>query len=550
MQWKDILEILLFALPLLLLAPRFGYWLAHRLDQEQPTNFEYNFFKFFGFRFGPQTAKEYFKDLLIFHLLGLLAFFLIIYGIRLATEPMSWHLALNTAVSFITNTNWQAYSGEVSLAPLMQMLAPTVQNFLSAATGMAVMFALIRGLRNKDSNTVGNYWLDLFRSIGYVLLPLSIFLAFILMSQGVVQTFDSVINYVTLEGQHAQLQLGPVASQLAIKQLGTNGGGHFGVNSAHPFENPTALSNYLQLVAILFLPIALVFTYGEMLGRRKHAWTIFSVMASIYGIGIVVSLLAEHSSNPALQGMPFLEGKEWRFGKTASILWSTATTAASNGSVNAMHSSLSPIAGMVALFNILLGEIIFGGVGAGMYGMVIFILLTLFLCGLMVGRTPEYLGKKIEAYDMKLVLLALIAPSCTVLIGTLLSLVTDVGLSSRSTSGPHGLSEVLYAWGSASNNNGSAFAGLNANTIFYNVGLSIAMLIGRFGVIFPVLWLAQSFSKKKILAGNAGQMSIESWMFGFLLFSIIAIVGALTFFPSLLLGPVLEHLLMLRAHVM
>ncbi|MEK6625043.1 MAG: potassium-transporting ATPase subunit KdpA, partial [Bdellovibrionota bacterium] len=389
MHLKDYLEILLFILPLILLAPRYGYWVAHRLDQEQPTNFEYNFFSFFGFHFRPQSAKEYFKDLLIFHILGLLLFFLIVYGIRLATEPMSWHLALNTAVSFITNTNWQAYSGEVSLAPLLQMLGPTVQNFLSAATGMAVMFALIRGLRNRDreSNTVGNYWLDLFRSISYVLLPLSIFVAFVLMSQGVVQTFDSLLTYVTLEGQHAQLQLGPVASQVAIKQLGTNGGGYFGVNSAHPFENPTAFSNYIQLLSILFLPVALVFTYGEMLGRRKHAWTIFSVMAGIFAIGLIVSLVAEHSSNPALQGLPFLEGKEWRFGKTASILWSTATTAASNGSVNAMHSSLSPIAGMVALFNIFLGEIIFGGVGAGMYGMVIFILLTLFLCGLMVGRT-------------------------------------------------------------------------------------------------------------------------------------------------------------------
>ncbi len=550
MQWKDALEILLFVFPLILIAPRYGYWLARRLDQDNPTIFEYNFFKLFAIKTQAQTGKEYFKDLIIFHTLGLIVFFVIIYAFRLATEPMSWHLALNTAVSFVTNTNWQAYSGEVSLTSFMQMLAPTVQNFLSAATGMAVMLVLVRGLRNRNCQTIGNYWLDLFRSITYVLLPLSILLAIFLMSQGVVQTFDSHVEYLTLEGLRAHLHLGPVASQVAIKQLGTNGGGYFGVNSAHPFENPTALSNYFQLLSIVFLPITLVFTYGEMLNRRKHAWTIFLVMAFIFVLGLIVSLAAEHASNPALQNLPFLEGKEWRFGKTASILWSSATTAASNGSVNAMHSSLSPIAGLVALFNILLGEIIFGGVGAGMYGMVIFILLTLFLCGLMVGRTPEYLGKKIEAYDMKLVLLALIAPSCTVLLGTILSLVTQTGMASRSTIGPHGLSEILYAWGSASNNNGSAFAGLNANTIFYNIGLSIAMLIGRFGVIFPVIWLAQSFSKKKILASNSGQMSIESWMFGILLISIIAVVGALTFFPSLLLAPVLEHLLMLRAQVM
>lgn len=544
MRFSDYTNVFFFIALLMIASPILGRYLAKVFDSEKKGKWESFIYRILFIDTTEQTAKSYLKNLLQFNLIGFIAFFGIVYFFPAAPSPMSWHLAMNTAISFVSNTNWQAYSGEMSLTPLMQMLACTVQNFLSAATGITVLIAMIRGFRNKESNLIGNFWQDLTRSVLYILLPLSIIVAILLASTGVVQTFEPQTTVQTIEGTEQVLPLGPVASQVAIKQLGTNGGGFFGVNSSHPYENPTPFSNWIQLISILLIPCALVFAYGSMMKKMKHAWVIFAVMGVVWLIGTGVSLYSEYQSNPIVSSMDFSEGKETRFSKTESILWATSTTAASNGSVNSMHSSLSPLSGGVALFNIMLGEIIFGGVGSGMYGMIIFILLTIFLSGLMVGRTPEYLNKKITADDIKFVLIALIAPSCTILLGAVLSVVTDAGLSSRLATGSHGLSEILYAWSSAAGNNGSAFAGLNANTVFYNLLLGAAMLIGRFGVIIPCFYIAHSFATKKLIHGNAGQMSTESLIFGILLFSIIIIVGALTFFPALLLGPIVEHLSM------
>ncbi|MGE3610654.1 MAG: potassium-transporting ATPase subunit KdpA [Bacteriovoracaceae bacterium] len=541
---SDYFFVISFIGILFLVAPFLGRYIGCIFDQKENGKIEAILYKMLGIETKPQDAKAYISSILAFSFVSLVIFFFIVMLFPSAKSPMTWDLALNTAISFMTNTNWQAYSGEVSLSPAMQMLACTVQNFVSAGTGIAVFIAFVRGLRNRGIREIGNFWQDITRSVIYLLLPLSFILSILLVSTGVVQTFTQEKVVATLEGGTQALQLGPVASQVAIKQLGTNGGGFFGVNSAHPFENPTPFSNFLQLLSILLIPCALVFTFGEMLGRKKHAQIVFLTMSFLWVMGLGVSLYSEHLKVTNLDSLSFMEGKEVRFSITEAVTWATATTAASNGSVNAMHSSLSPLSGLVALFNIMLGEIIFGGVGAGMYGMLIFIILTVFLSGLMVGRTPEYLQKKIDTLDMKLVIVALIAPSCTILLGSTLSVWSEFGLSSRTNLGPHGLSEILYAWSSAAGNNGSAFAGLNANTLFYNLGLGIAMLIGRFGVIVPALLIAGNFASKKIQAENVGKMSTDNWVFGVLLVSIIVIVGALTFFPALLLGPVVEHFLM------
>ncbi len=541
---SDYFFLLFYVGVLFTVSPFLGRYIAHIFDRKENGKFEAVLYKMLGVDTDAQDAKGYLTSILAFSFASLVIFFLLVMMLPGAKSPMTWDLALNTAISFMTNTNWQAYSGEVSLSPSMQMLACTVQNFVSAGAGIAVFVAFVRGLRSRGIREIGNFWQDLTRSVIYLLLPLSIVLAVLLASTGVVQTLSQEKVISTLEGGTQALQLGPVASQVAIKQLGTNGGGFYGVNSSHPFENPTPFSNFLQLLSILLIPCALVFTFGEMLGKKKHAYVVFWTMSFLWISGLVLSLYSEHLAIPNLDGLSFMEGKEVRFSKTEAVTWATATTAASNGSVNAMHSSLSPLSGLVALFNIMLGEIIFGGVGAGMYGMLIFIILTVFLSGLMVGRTPEYLQKKIDTLDMKLVIVALIAPSCTILLGSTLSVWSDFGLSSRTNLGPHGLSEILYAWSSAAGNNGSAFAGLNANTLFYNLGLGMAMLIGRFGVIIPALLIAGNFAGKKIQAENVGKMSTDNWVFGVLLVSIIVIVGALTFFPALLLGPVVEHFLM------
>lgn len=495
--------------------------------------------------------KRYARAVFWFSLLSLLTVFLLeIFQHVLPFNPhnmkaVPWTLALNTAISFVTNTNWQAYSGETTLSYFTQAVGLTVQNFLSASVGMAVLVAFIRGVKRKNSGTIGNFWVDLIRAVLYVLLPLSIIFAILLMSQGVVQNFSSYVTARTLEGNEQIIPMGPAASQIAVKQLGTNGGGFFGVNSAHPFENPTPLSNFLQVLAILLLPSSLVFMFGVMLNERRHARMIYIVMFGAFVTCLGLSLWSEYLGNNTLHLANVLEGKELRFGNAMSILWSTATTAASNGSVNAMHDSLSPLAGGLALLQILLGEVIFGGVGSGLYGMLLFALLTVFLSGLMVGRTPEYLGKKIEAFDIQMAVFAIVLPSAVVLLGAGFSCVYPGALKYLLNLGPHGLSGTLYAWGSAANNNGSAFASLSVNNNFYNLGLSIAMLLGRFGVIFPVLAIAGNLAQKKHIPVTSATLATDTPVFAVLLAFVVIVIGALTFLPALSLGPIVEHFLMM-----
>ncbi len=499
--------------------------------------------------------KAYAWALMFFHIIGFAVVFLLqIFQSNLILNPAqmtntSWHLAFNTAVSFITNTNWQSYGGESTMSYLTQMVGLTVQNFLSAASGIAVLLALIRGIIRRSTSTVGNFWVDLTRSTVYVLLPLSVLLALVLVSQGVVQTFSHYIDVYTLEGAKQVIALGPAASQIAIKQLGTNGGGFFNANSAHPFENPTPLSNWLEMLAILAIPAALCYTYGLMVKAKREGWVLFAVMFLLWAGALGISLWAEYAVNPVFGIGGLMEGKETRVGIVNSILWSVSTTMASNGSVNAMHASLSPIAGGVAIFNIMLGEIVFGGVGSGLYGMLIFVFLTVFLAGLMVGRTPEYLGKKIEAKEIAMVIIAILAPSLCILLGTAAACVLPAGLTGLLNKGPHGFSEILYAFSSASQNNGSAFAGLTANTPFYNILLGFCMLIGRFAVIIPVLTLAGSLGLKKYFPPSEGTFGTANAIFVVLLMAVILIVGALTHLPPLTLGPIVEHFLMLQGVV-
>jgi len=509
-------------------------------------------YKFSGIDPGEEMHwKKYLWALIAFNMFGFAAVFLLQYfQSRLPLNPqhladISWHSSFNTAVSFMTNTNWQGYAGEVTMSYLTQMLGLTVQNFVSAATGISVMLALARGIARKTTTEIGNFWVDLTRSTVYVLLPLSILLTIVLVGQGVVQNFSSYQTITTVEGGQQIIPLGPAASQIAIKQLGTNGGGFFNMNSAFPFENPTPLSNFLEMVSILLLSSALVYTYGIMVKAQRHAWIVSGVMFFMFSGGLAVSLWSEYSANPVTGIAGGMEGKETRFGVANSVLWSVATTGASNGSVNAMHDSLSPLSGAVALLNILLGEIIFGGVGAGMYGMLVFIFLTVFIAGLMVGRTPEFLGKKIESFEVRMAAIALLLPSGCILVSSALASISELGTTSINNFGPHGFSEILYAFASQAGNNGSAFAGLNSNTPFYNVLGGIVMLIGRFGVLVPLLAIAGSLANKNITPFSSGTFPTDTFLFGLLLFGTIMIVGALTFFPALVLGPIMEHFLML-----
>jgi len=496
------------------------------------------------------TWKNYLYGLLLFNLLGFI--FLYLLQIFQAFLPLnaeklpnvSWHLAFNTAMSFTTNTNWQSYSGENTLSYLVQMLGLTVQNFVSAATGIAVALALMRGLTRKTTDGLGNFWADMTRSVVYILLPLSIVLTMLLVGQGAVQTFSHYVRATTLQGAEQVIPLGPAASQIAIKQLGTNGGGFFGANSAHPFENPTPFSNFLELFSIIVISAGLVFTFGYYMKSKRQARTIFVTMFILFVIGLSISLWAEYSHNNFLNVSGAMEGKETRFGVMNSVLWSVTTTVTSNGSVNAMIDSLSPLSGLIAMFNLMLGEIIFGGVGSGLYGIILFIILTVFIAGLMVGRTPEYLGKKVEAYEMKMTILAILAPSIVIKIFSAIACSTAAGLSGLTNAGPHGLSEILYAFSSAAGNNGSAFGGLNTNTVFYNLMIGFGMLIGRFGIIVPVMAIGGSMAKKKITPVSSGTFRTDNWLFIMLLLSVILIVGGLTFFPPLALGPVVEHFLM------
>ena len=494
--------------------------------------------------------KSYTFDLLLFNLVGILFVFLIqLIQAQLPLNPenlpnVSWHSALNTAISFVTNTNWQGYSGETTLSYFVQMISLTVQNFVSAATGIAVVIALIRGLSRKNTDQLGNFWVDLTRSTLYILLPLSILFAVVLVGQGVVQNFNSYETIQTLQGGQQVIPMGPAASQIAIKQIGTNGGGFFNANSAHPFENPTPFSNFLEMLTIFLISGGLTYTYGKMVGSTRQGWTIFMVMMFLFVAGLGISLYSEYAANPVLGHISAMEGKETRFGITNSILFSVVTTDASCGAVNAMHDSLSPLSGMVPMINMMLGEVIFGGVGAGLYGMVVFIILTVFIAGLMVGRTPEYLGKKIEAFEVQMAIIANLSTSLVILVFTAWAAVSSYGLSSLNNSGPHGFSEILYAFTSAAGNNGSAFAGLNANTLFYNLSLGLVMLIGRFGVIIPILAIAGSLAGKNITPTSAGTFRTDNWLFAGLLIAVILIVGGLTYFPALSLGPIVEHLLM------
>ncbi len=496
------------------------------------------------------TWKRYALAVVVLNGIGFVfLFLLLIFQHHLPLNPqkipgLPLDLAFNTAVSFVTNTNWQAYSGEVSLSYFSQMVGLTVQNFLSPAIGICALLVLMRGLTQTQQENLGNFWVDLTRSIFYVFLPLSLVLAVLLMSQGVVQSFAPYLKIATLEGSTQILPFGPAASQIAIKQLGSNGGGFFGVNSAHPFENPSTLSNFLQTLSIILIPAALTLTFGKKVGNLKQGISILVAMLLIYFLLLGLGLYFEFQSNPALGGLPFLEGKETRFGITESVLWSVSTTATSNGSVNSMHTSFSPLGGMVMLLNIVLGEVVFGGVGSGLYGILMFVFLTVFIAGLMVGRSPEYLGKKIESYEIKLAILAILLPSFLILAGTALSVLSPAGLAAQSQGGPHGLSEIFYGFASASANNGSALTGLNANSVFYNLLLGIAMLLGRFGVLLPALAIAGSLTKKKSVPPSAGTFPTDTLLFSVLLLGILLLVGALTFLPVLALGPIAEHLLM------
>ena len=482
-------------------------------------------------------------------------------GLGAITPDSAW----NTAVSFATNTNWQGYGGEVTMSYLTQMLALTVQNFVSAATGMAVLVALIRGIIRHGTDSVGNFWVDLTRSTLYILLPLSLILALTLVSQGVVQTFGQYQTVGLLQPvsdvdknliTDQTLALGPAASQIAIKQLGTNGGGFFNVNSAHPFENATPFSNLLEMLSILLIPAALCYTFGKMVGDTRQGWALLTVMTIIFVALLALAIGTERAGNPAFPPLGVdqtqsetnpggnMEGKEARFGIVNSALWATATTAASNGSVNAMHDSFMPLSGLVPLFLMQLGEIIFGGVGSGLYGMLAFVIVAVFIAGLMVGRTPEYLGKKIEAYEMKMAALILLIPILLAKVGTAIAVVAPLGLATIwNTGGPHGFSEVLYAFSSAANNNGSAFAGLGANNPFYNTALGICMFFARYWLIVPTLAIAGSLARKKKVPIGAGTLPTHTPLFMIWLTGVILIVGALSFIPALSLGPIVEHLM-------
>jgi K+-transporting ATPase ATPase A chain len=497
--------------------------------------------------------KGYAWAFLLFNGAGFIALFLLqlVQGV-LPLNPqhlpaVRWDTALNTSISFVTNTNWQAYGGETAMSYLTQMMGMTVQNFVSAAVGMAVLLPLIRAFTSIMKETVGNFWVDMTRSVLYILLPLSIILSLLLASQGVVQTFGPYVKAHTLEGAEQVIAVGPAASQVAIKQLGSNGGGFFNANSAHPFENPNAGTNFLEVLSILLIPAALPFTLGRMINNRRQGRAIFAAMAVLFLIGLVLALSAEWQANPLLTKMGVtsnMEGKEVRFGIGPSVLWAQATTVTSNGSVNSMHDSMKPITGLVCMFNIAVGEVIFGGVGVGLIGMLMYAILALFLAGLMIGRTPEFLGKKLESREMIMAVIVVVAPAIACLIFAGIAAVTPAGLGSLNNAGPHGLSEILYAFFSATGNNGSAFAGLNANTVFYNLTLGFCMIVGRFLTILPALAIAGSLAVKKRIPVSTATFPTEGPLFVGMLAAVVLIVGALTFFPALVLGPVLEHLLL------
>lgn len=558
----DTSQIVLFTLCLLLLTPILGTYMALVYDDKaHPLKKAFSWIERLIYKVcaideaKSYSWKGYAVQVFSLNGIGLIFLFLLqIFQAHLPLNPnnlanLSWDLAFNTAASFVTNTNWQAYAGESTMSYLTDILGLNVQNFLSAATGMAVLLVLLRGIRNQLSSEIGNFWVDLTRSIIYILLPLSFCFAIFLCSQGVIQNFSPNQKVEILDSLDSATQLlpmGPAASQIAIKQLGTNGGGFFNTNSAHPFENPSPLSNFFQMLALLLIPSASVYMSGIMLKARKQAYIILGVMFVLFALSLLGSVISEYSSH---QVMNIMEGKEQRFGIINSLIWTAATTAASNGSVNSMISSSSPLTGGIACFNIMLGEIVFGGVGCGLYGMFMFVFMTVFLAGLMVGRSPEFMGKKIESREIILVLITMLIPNFLILIGLGMSISLPEALSSILNKGPHGLSEIMYAISSAAGNNGSAFAGLNANTPYYNVLLGIIMLISRFGAMLSVIALSGYLSEKKSAPASSGTFPTDSLLFAVLLIAVIIILGGLTFLPCLILGPVSEHLLMLEGVV-
>jgi len=599
MTANGYLQLGLYLIALIGLAWPLGVYMARIYKDELPgfvrwlKPVENLFYRVCGVKPGDDMPwTRYAFAMIAFNLLGFLAVYALQrFQVWLPLNPeglanTTVDSAFNTAISFATNTNWQGYGGETTMSYLTQMLGLNVQNFLSAATGMAVVVALMRGFTRKEAGGVGNFWVDMVRSTLYILLPLSLILSLALVSQGVVQSFSpyqkaQLVETVAYEqpktgadGQPVMdaqgkpvmeqvavteqtIAVGPAASQIAIKQLGTNGGGFFNVNSAHPLENPTPLANFLEVLAILLIPAALCFTFGRFVGDMRQGGAILAAMTIVFTALLAVTAVAEQSGNPLFERLGLatqasdvqaggnMEGKETRFGIANSALWATATTAASNGSVNSMHDSYTPIGGMVPMWLMQLGEVIYGGVGSGLYGMLVFALIGVFVAGLMIGRTPEYLGKKIEAFEVKMAAVAILVPPLAVLVGAALAVSLDVGRAGIFNPGAHGFSEVLYALSSAGNNNGSAFGGLSANTPFYNTLLGFAMLLARYWVMIPVLAIAGALAAKKIVPASAGTLPTHTPLFVVLLIGTVIVVGALTFVPALALGPVVEHLQMI-----
>ncbi len=578
MSWNDLIQSVIFLGVLLLLVKPLGTYMA-RVYEGKPAGLnvwlgplENGIYRLSGAHPEQEMSwKTYTAAVMLFNIIGLI----VVYGLQrfqahLPLNPMSMpavspDLSFNTAVSFATNTNWQSYGGETTLSYLTQMLGLTVQNFVSAATGMAVLIAFIRGFIRKQAGTIGNFWVDLVRSTLYILIPLSLILALLLVSQGVVQTFKPSAKTALLQTTkdadgkpvtEQVLALGPAASQIAIKQLGTNGGGFFNVNSAHPFENPTPLSNFLEVISILAISAALCYTFGYMVRDKRQGWALLAAMLIIFIPCLWICVHFEQIGNPAFDHLGIdqkaaafqpggnMEGKEARFGIANSAIWATATTAASNGSVNSMHDSYMPLGGLIPMWLMQLGEVIFGGVGSGLYGMLAFVIVAVFIAGLMIGRTPEYLGKKIESYEMKMAALILLIPHMCVLIGTALAVVLPKAKAAIFNPGIHGFSEVLYAFSSAGNNNGSAFAGLGTNTFFYNIALGLAMFFSRYWLVIPTLAIAGSLCRKKIVPASQGTLPTHTPLFIVFLVMVVLIVGALTFFPALALGPIVEHLML------
>ncbi len=578
MTTNGLLQIGFFLVVLLALAKPLGAYMA-RVYEGKPFGldrvlgpFERLIYRLTGVRAEEEMDwKVYAISMLLFSVVG----WVLLYALQRLQGALPWNpqtlgavtpdSSFNTAVSFVSNTNWQGYGGETTMSYLTQMLGLTVQNFVSAAAGMAILVAFIRGLARRNARTIGNFWVDLTRTTLYILLPLSLVLSLVLVSQGVVQTFSEYKTVPLVEATtdadgkavtEQVLALGPAASQIAIKQLGTNGGGFFNVNSAHPFENPAPVSNFLQLLSILVIPGALCYMFGRMVGDTRQGWALLAAMTVVLVAFLALCVWAEQTGNPAfdrlgveqqasaLQSGGNMEGKEVRYGIANSTLWASATTAASNGSVNSMHDSYTPLGGLVPLFLMQFSEVIFGGVGSGLYGMLVFVLVTVFIAGLMVGRTPEYLGKKVEAYEMKMASLVILIMPFVVLIFTAVGVVVEPGLKTIFNPGAHGFSEVLYAFTSQGNNNGSAFAGLGANTPFYNTTGGIAMLFARFWLAIPALAIAGSLAKKKLVPAGPGTLPTHTPLFVVFLIGVVVLVGALTFFPALALGPIVEHLQM------